>query len=647
MAHDRQYDDMNAGAHRKAAPQIAAPAVTWFRGFWRPAKGSTSTPQIDDKGWYQSVDAVLLSLFRHFRAQISSEFTCPNLTMNEKTLYLLKHKVQMKDSEEFHIADLIDKNSHNTKHRTARHDDFLLSFEMYGAKITISANMHYEYFTLLYSAEFNDEDLLTPHNDVEFIDAGLHLHRLHKIVCERFNSQDPETPIIQHLDGDRKKSADGTRREIIEKFKDWVDATTKDALAMGGTLGASLDECGGLFADFRGIVFSLRLEDDPASDRPKLVSGCPRPKLPSDNYTLTIPARVEGRSFDGHALEVVDAIWPVVRGLQRERQRAVAQERAIEQRFGKPEYTISTFHNGRAIYVSTLGRMLPAEVHAVNDPVIFTLILSYNSGWRGGRLIDRLHSLGTLRLAALRDINQLSQASNLINVLVARLSHEENSRSAQENERDIKDEFSEIGKSIDVGITYRIARSRYYAANFREMLEMMKPGVVEGFSSYDEFVQRKIFDAFYFIDRLGRRYDDLRGQVAFAISAGQQQAMRDLRKVTLDHVSALLDSAKAAESHMPILAAHTAAVSKQTTVTAKLLEVAEKLTILPFTYYAGHIIGDSINSIFEAMELFCSKIHPRVEFWRPAEVLYYVAGFFVALGITRYARTLRERLLPD
>jgi hypothetical protein len=153
-----------------------------------------------------------------------------------------------------------------------------------------------------------------------------------------------------------------------------------------------------------------------------------------------------------------------------------------------------------------------------------------------GRLLDRMHLIGTLRLAALLDLALLRDASAGLSQIdrfykAARdkiASYDKSQFEAGET-RDALDlarqKLNEISNDFlkssgaGVGLSFRIESARYYTSQFHKNLSALRLGRVEGYQRYDHFVERRLGTIFEFIDRLGIRYERAISQLA-AIDQG-------------------------------------------------------------------------------------------------------------------------------
>jgi hypothetical protein len=593
---------MNAAAHRRPAPQIAPPALTWQRGYWKPAIKPDASPaerKSVEKDWHYNIDRMLYNLFSLLCLPPNSQFVSPNLEgelkgqRDERTLYIFNHKVRLEATDNGKLEELI------PEEQAVRHEMFFFRTNFSGIKFIVQARLHLEYFTLLFAADFS-------HNPSKFTGPISTIwddfQRLHELIIERCQA---DTNIYRtELSKDGQSLVARYKWTVEEGFKDWIEEICEKAF--GPDLNRTPHEpsrCGKIFADLFGMVFGLKLvvpsthkgESDIKND--EAVAAVPT-NLLTTTYArfekdkhLRLSALVGGTLFPPKASSaLIDAIWPIIKWRN-------ADRLELEERHGKAEYSATLFENREALYLSSLGRLLP---NTGPEPIVYHLIASYSGKWRLGRLIDQIHSLETLRLAALRDLKEINGASEDINVLSARTSIARADESTLVN-------FAQIGQEIDFGLTYRIDRSRNYVASLRELLDTMKTEDVPGFQKYGDFMRRRIFDTFDYIDRVGSRYDELRRQITFLIDGGHEQTMMALQTATAENTS----------------------------VTNDLLRIAEVFGVVPITYYVGKVT--------HATALDLSKYWPALAGHIPTGHLPYF-GFGLALGLSvaiysRHART--------
>jgi hypothetical protein len=605
---------MNAGAHKRPAPRIAAPALVWQRNYWRPCadgKGPVGEDRDAEEAWFLAIDQVLLHLFLFLCPGAEAKFVCPNFEgdhrgiYHSQSLYLFRHKANLAPGMlEKSLTPLED------SERSARHDVFTIQTQHAGVRLVLHARLHAEYLTLLFAADFSDWPE-TSKIDSSIAKVWDEFLKLHDIVIRR--SREAKHPNFDNpLSPEDALLIDG--HSIETNLKSWVDEIC--IRAFGGRAadhGPSLDKCGGVFGDFFGYIFGLRSESHkpPAPANGRLE---PTSFSQTSGKRLRIPAVVDGSLFRKGALELLDAIWPIVRGFN-------AGSKDLERRYGKPEYSVSLFQRGSVLYISSLGRLMPNNPR--REPVVYALVVSYGSRWRLGRLIDRIHSLGTLRLAALRDLTKINTASRNITALSGSLP--ERLKSGQIPAEGHREAFARIGGDIDYGLFYRVARSRYYVASFKELLEMMQTERIDGFQPYNDFVRRRVYDAFDYIDRVGARYEELRRSISFWIAADQQRAMQSLQEATAEHTKAT--------------ARQTTVTALQTQVTNHLLRAAELFSIFPVTYYFGMATHDTVPEV-AAHSKWLTYVVPTTT-WP-----YFSVGFCIAVGLATYSHWARTSRSP-
>lgn len=156
------------------------------------------------------------------------------------------------------------------------------------------------------------------------------------------------------------------------------------------------------------------------------------------------------------------------------------------------------------------------------------------------------------------------------------------------------EKLTNAGSLVTGGLMYRIERSRYYVQEYKEQMRRLRVSRLEGFQPYTDFVRRRLFKTFDFIDRVGRRYTEVRTDIEL-----------------------LLD-----EQRSDLLA-------KRQSDTNKLLESAEFIISVPLVYYIGHILHDLSHELF-------SKDTPR---W-----ISFLISAVLAWVLLSFLRSRREQL---
>lgn len=202
-----------------------------------------------------------------------------------------------------------------------------------------------------------------------------------------------------------------------------------------------------------------------------------------------------------------------------------------------PDGILCGMLSGHALYASAL-----AMTSDTRNQVNYMVVYDRDSEDQLGRLIHRLHVLGELRLCALMDFDaegrwgnenscqtgepaNLNQAGQLIHKIDKDITdfraessniktiHNAESESLELTYKSKLVEFAERFNKLDRcavgGLSFRIERSRYYAASFRNQVKDLRIVRIEGWQPYHEFVRRYLFQIFDGIQSIGRRYEAL------------------------------------------------------------------------------------------------------------------------------------------
>lgn len=586
---DPQYAHMNAGAQRRPPPQIAAPALALQWGYWRPKSPATdlndgqAIGDVDhpDAAWHHNIDNMLAHLFRYVcLSSASPDYASPNYDREKDILYLFDHKIIGLTNRHFHLRVLTE------QEKSVRHGIFTIRTTYSGVGLVISARRHAEYFIIMLALEFPDHDEEKVSKDHFIRSMSRHLGELHDLIIERHvefhNSRARPGPFDERFDKDFE-NANSLNEGILISVVGFADRFLKLAASNEyNDRPNSIDHCGSLFANFIGIIYSLKFSDGGDS--------LGRANHPLDQGTLRRSEQVTGTDFiEGDlAPRVLDAAWPVVT--------SAGCDPSSDVCYGEPERVVSAFNRGRTLYISSLGHLTP-EKSSHSDPLIYTLLVSYPSRWRLGRFIDRLNLLGILRLAALRDLREINDASNVIDRISRTVLREGFNPDQSFDARYARSELAGIGKELEFGLRHRIERSRYYVSSYKEIVDSLGARPVQGFHFYPTFVRNRLYDAFDYIDRVGRRYDGLLREVDLRATLSQRQQTQDLQE----------------------------AISKQTRTVTRLLEAAEVLGIIPLTYYAGTLLQQTLHE---------------------EKAYYFLFGFVFSIALAVSSWSLRNKKLP-
>ena len=193
---------------------------------------------------------------------------------------------------------------------------------------------------------------------------------------------------------------------------------------------------------------------------------------------------------------LVRQMWPMIERLQ-------GQPSATP---GDRDYEMaaSLLLGGRAVYASSLGHPITSESNVTGKvPVIYSLIVCFDDAWQLGRLVDVVHSMETLRLAALRDIDKISAAAKELFSIRASLRKGVSLKKVQ----------ARMERLLRLDVSWRIERSQRYWRQFRHRIDRLRIVRIEGFQAYDSFVYRRIGDTITFIESTGRQLAFIRKEV--------------------------------------------------------------------------------------------------------------------------------------
>ena len=249
--------------------------------------------------------------------------------------------------------------------------------------LTIRAELYSEFWTINFICDFDQVDPSIASDSASAIfPFAKDLHDIYKIITARFGGRlgreiaDP----IPKEDLDRLKEI---RRTLHKRFRDLIHDNIISP-CIETQAGASRERLGGLFAEFHGAVLGVQ----PGAKALECIEvGSNFPSMPK-----TIPAQIGKLKYSVEvATGIVDAMWPLIKEIQRNRD----DQEAEEKRYGKPEFTVSLLQDQRSIYISSLGWLDPKLVSQEARPIVYTIVVSYHSRWPLGRLIERLHGMET------------------------------------------------------------------------------------------------------------------------------------------------------------------------------------------------------------------------------------------------------------
>lgn len=627
---DKRYKALNFGAHRKPAPLCGAPSLTWHRAFWKN--------QEDRQLWYKNIDAFLLALYQQcskLDKDVSgsnsksdskfnrASFQCPNVDKSQSKLYFFRH---------FSDLDQRDPSFHLERtpkgEQFLRYDVFSLRFDLWGISLTIRAELFRELWTLTCildldsafqdnmteldesSKEFKAEDnkkILehSPRSSNSDLSAiAQEINEIQKFISDCFESHKQRNFVGPLIDNETSRFS-RVRSVLVDTFSTFCDTYVfiPADLQASNKIGVSYDSpCGRKIAEFFGNVIGIQVKNDKAVPISTYVAAQPGVKK-----RLTIHALVGDNSYqhrDAHHL--IDAAWPLIRELH-----SMNGSNAVNLVGRKQEISASLFQCRRSLYISTLGRLDPNQNYAAQktEPVIFTIFTCNRSKWQIGRIIERMHNLGTCRVAALWNLENITDAGNKLHELRTGVD------SAKVTPAEAAEKIAQIqAEVLDGGLSYRVERSRSYVAQIRNLVTTLRTERIEGFQPYDKFIQRRIFGTFDFIDRVGVLYSDLRSEISLQLDRQRTQQFMTLANNINSTTGAIREFTRTA--------------SDQQKTTNLLLDNAEFLIALPVFYYFGKIISDIFLDLAKITDFQFFEDYKTPPFLLSAVITFFLVSHF-------------------
>lgn len=438
---DSQYEEMNNGPHERPFVQVIAPGMAYHAAFWFGDRREPDRVQHDDSGRRRLRDQIAEGNQR-LRRNISSV----REYFDRLKKHFLEKNPQFRESPQRHPR---------VEHGRVRTWVAIFHNDDGADQITLVAECHTEYWRLSVIVGFMKErSLLFPQA---------------KKLLDSVSQAGTDHPI--------KMNGAGLRKALITDFEQYVDKHVLPKSPPGEKDGIT-EEC---VATFIGTIFW----------KPTLSGRHP-------DFNIDHSQVWALHKYKGDCRNLTKSLWPVIENLQ-----GVDSGRPG---FRDYEMTASTFLNKRAIYASSLGHpMTPISEVTRQVPVIYSLFVCFDDAWQIGRLIDTIHSMGVLRIASLRDIEKISEASGKLGII----------RSAIREDGSLA--IEELQEQMDFllrdDVSWRIERSQRYWRQFAERVSRLRIGRIEGFQPYDEFVNRRIGDTITFIESTGRQLSFIRKEI--------------------------------------------------------------------------------------------------------------------------------------
>jgi Protein of unknown function (DUF3422) len=458
-----EYRQLNAGAHRRRATNVRTPALTWHIAFWLPSDIASDS---DRETLKRSLDSFILALCK----TLTKDNDVKNIKLSPKIGDSAILFATIVHTDSFSVDEPHTPTEGQTDVRTSDYRVIAITFEWHSLRFTIRVELHTEYFSFTTFAELGTADTQ------QFLGLKDRFSQLKAVL----NSDSPSQP----------------NEELAKYFFETFWALLFQRVFTRGRMAGyeSHPLFSKVFADFRGLILS------------------------NDIVPFPLSSRKDGK-----------ATWG---------QEAQRRYRSLVTAADTHEYSASYMLDWRAFYMSTLGPQtlegIEGHKYEKGRRIPLTFLVHANCAlsdcaadvpintWQLGRLIDRIHLLGTVRLAALKNFTELRDAGTMLSRLEPLLKDARDAvtqhrrmgprTSAIECITRAHDYFNGITDKFvtdtgaPTGLPYRVERSRYYIEQFNKNVVALRIKRIEGCQPYDEFVQRRLGATYDFIDRLGRRY---------------------------------------------------------------------------------------------------------------------------------------------
>ncbi|MEA2891539.1 MAG: hypothetical protein QOI05_2332 [Bradyrhizobium sp.] len=498
------YHELNAGAHRKPPKILTAPSLIWHLAFW------TNCPVLNREGKKSKrspaelkslLDEYILALCAGMAGKVADLQLAPSIS----GVWLLFGSACDEISRApVEISDLSQRQEDIFKSTTRA---VSLQFTWKKLDVTIRFEVYTEYFSISTFVELDK-------TREKIKSGGLYsgIDSLNDKIELALCYLDPANHTSDAVGSSSQLSDDDLGKELNKYFfHDFWEFFESKILLHGALADLAKDEIfKQIFADFRGFI---------ASDQAV--------KFPDAGF-------FEGDEPPAWGQEAKKKFLPLIQ--HRDRGQHIRYECAAN-------YML----DGRALYMSTLGPQLPSMPAEKRVPVEFFVYAHQRysdttivNKWQLGRLVSQILLLGTLRLAALKDVKSLHNAGQLLGHLdeVTRVArdavaaaeaeasaskegHTQFSKPDQPNlsaeqtmnellyaaHKKLNDVSGNFLDETGSGLTYRIERSRYYVKQFDDNVKLLRIRRLEGAQPYDQFIRRRLGSEFDFIDRLGIRYE--------------------------------------------------------------------------------------------------------------------------------------------
>lgn len=516
---DVSFPDTMGGARRKPAPPIGGPAVTSHRAFWFPRQlvsdRDASITQVPDRdAWIKQIEKFILALYHHLQDQSAKD---EGLRPRTRSFQRSDNELHLLDNA-YSITDAMGAHPRPIRTHPSRYQMFRLRFAYGLAPVTMSLELHDEFFTLSTIIDLAwkvDEDAAKK--------PGIAEHRA-AIAKLKTAIEDLNTAAATHYrlakQNDSERIKDDTRRdlrkpyaEIYEKGGIWdtffshIFATPYDQV--------DRKKLGKVSTDLRGFVASV---GEPRRHTGVFGNFQPFAAWAGDGTFIGGPGSFVKR--DSAALRIGDAVFEDVEAVHyvdtllpwlKADKGFVPKDSDKEADRTEPvEFTFTQVADRRAIFASALGAQLSRQ-RGDQEALTYVMIARNQARWQLGRLVDYFHMLATSYQAALYDHPLILKAGERLDEFERKLDVTENLPA--ELFRIGQRPDNESPETIAGGLVYRVARSCEYRRRGDEFVELLRHRRIEGFPPYPETMRRRVGGIFDEIEAIGAHFADVQEKV--------------------------------------------------------------------------------------------------------------------------------------
>jgi len=284
------------------------------------------------------------------------------------------------------------------------------------------------------------------------------------------------------------------------------------------------------FADFVGLSLSVPAYIEPDDqEQASLFEGPPQPRPKRkkfNNVFDNIHADLRIPEKNPRLMQLVDSVWPVAVKLILNRRSSEENRRNRGQARRSAEFAISRLNRSRALHITSLGSGF-VSAGSTEHPLVYLMLCPHNATWQIGRMIDRVHYLAIFRLASIFEHAGIDNANDRMRRLISEIEQNKELSKIRSN----FDSIRRIRRSVDDGVEglhYRLEWSRYYLKVYRGLLAGTLFERVEGYQTYEEFVNRRIGLYFEAIDSAARRFQYVSRLLSERESQRTSEDSRDL-----------------------------------------------------------------------------------------------------------------------